>query len=605
MLDYGIIGNCKGCALINKRGNIKWMCFPDFSSASIFAKILDKEKGGSFDIIPKGRYKIEQRYIENTNVLETYFINKRKKFVVIDFFPRYRKLLPSKRSNVYKQNRLIRVIKPLKGKPIIKINYNPKPDYAKKDPIFYNEEGNLTAEANNKKISLISNINYKTIIDKEYFELDRTKYFIIGGKEKASDFSVEHCNRLAGWTKAYWKKWVSTLVLPEQNRDLIIRSALVLKLLTFSETGAVIAATTTSIPEEINSERTFDYRFAWIRDGALAVDALKKIGRDYEAKRLLEFFIENSIKLKKSLQIMYGIHGEKLLTEKELYHLSGFKDSKPVRIGNAAYNQKQNDIYGELIDIIYLYFAYYKYEKKVSQKYWNFLKHLVKHIKYNWNTKDAGIWEFRGRHEDFIYSKLMCYVGVDRAIKLAQTYGKDKLSEKWIELRDKIRKEIIDKGYNKKKRAFTMFYGSPNLDASVLRMVYHEFLDKDDPRLISTVKKIYNELRRDYLVRRYKIKDDFGKSKSAFTVCSFWLIQALYYIGEVDKAKMMFQKLVKKGNHLGLFSEDLDIKTRKLLGNFPQAYTHIALINTAILLSEWSAKRKKIDWSEIPRKKWF
>jgi len=605
MLDYGIVGNCKSCALVSKRGNIEWMCFPDFSSSSVFAKILDKEKGGSFDIITKGRYKVKQRYIEDTNVLETYFTNKRKKFVVIDFFPRYRKLLPSKRRNVYKQNRLIRIIKPLKGKPVLKINYNPKPDYAKKKPVFYNEEGNLIAEANDKKTSLISNLDYKTIVNKEYFELSKTRYFIVGGKDKASDFSVAHCNRLAGWTKAYWRKWISTLVLPEINRELIIRSALVLKLLTFSETGAIIAAATTSIPEDISSERTFDYRFSWIRDSALAVDALKKIGRDYEAKKMMEFVINNSIKLKKPLQIMYGIHGETVLTERELNYLSGFKDSKPVRVGNAAYNQKQNDIYGELIDIMYLYFGYYEYEKKVSQRYWNFLKHLVNHIKYNWNTPDAGIWEFRGRHEDFIYSKLMCFVGVDRAIKLAQIYNKDKLVEKWIALRDRIRADILDKGWNKKKRAFTMFYRSDDLDASVLRMIYHEFLEKDDPRLISTVKKIYNELRRDYLVRRYKIEDDFGKSKSAFTICSFWMIQALYYIGETEKAKKMFNRLVKKANHLGLFSEDLDIKTRKLLGNFPQAYTHIALINTAILLSEWSAKRKKIDWTEIPRKKWF
>jgi len=605
MLDYGIIGNCKTCSLVSRKGNIEWMCFPSFDSPSIFAKILDEKKGGSFDIVPDGKYKVTQEYMEDTNILETVFTNKRHAFKVVDFFPRYRKLLPSRKEKVYRQNRLIRIIRPIRGCPVLKVNYNPRPNYAKGKVRFYERDGNLVASSGKEEVSLISNVDFRTIRKGKRFELDTTKYFIVGPMDNAHDFSVAHCLRLASWTKRYWKKWVSTLVLPEVNRNIIIRSALLLKLLTCSETGAIIAAPTTSIPEEAGTQRTFDYRFCWVRDAAFAADAFKKIGRGYEARRFMEFVFENSIKQKRPLQIVYGIHGETDLKEKKLSHLSGFRGSKPVRIGNAAYNQKQNDIYGEIIDILYLYFNYYKYETKITQRYWRFLKHLVNEIRKKWDEKDAGIWEFRGIHKHFLYSKLMCFVGVDRAIRLAQSYGKEKLLEKWLPLRDKIKDDMLRNGWNKKLKAFTMYYGGDVLDASVLRIAYHELLDRYDPRIIGTIKRIYNNLRKDYLVKRYMMEDDFGKSKSAFIICSFWLIDSLYYIGEVEKAKTMFRRLIKKANHLGLFSEDLDIGTRKLIGNFPQAYTHIALINSAILLSEWSTKRKKIDWTVAPRKKWF
>ncbi|MFH1682959.1 MAG: glycoside hydrolase family 15 protein, partial [Candidatus Woesearchaeota archaeon] len=373
---------------------------------------------------------------------------------------------------------------------------------------------------------------------------------------------------------------------------------------TFSPTGAIVAAPTTSIPEEVGSERTWDYRFCWVRDAVLCADSLKKIGRRYEAKKLLGFFL-NRVLSEKHLQIMYGIHGEVKLEEKELGHLAGFKGSKPVRVGNAAHDQIQHDIYGEMIDLIYLYFVYYQYEKKMGQKYWKFLSYLVKKIKKEYAQPDSGIWEFRGILRHYTYSKFMCYIGVDRAIKIAQCYGRDKLVQQWLPLKEKLFVDICKKGFNQEKKAFTMYYGSKDLDASLLHMAYHEFLEKNDPRLISTVKAIYHNLRNDYLVQRYKVEDDFGKSKSAFTICSFWLVDALWYIGEVGKARKLFNKLVKRGNHLGLFSEDIDIKSKKLLGNFPQAYVHLALINSSILLSEWSAKRKKIDWSLIPKKEWF
>ena len=605
-MDYGIIGNCKSCALINRQANIDWFCYPAFSSPSVFARVLDKEKGGSFSISTKDRYKTKQKYIKDTNILETVFESDKAKFVVIDFFPRYRKLLPNTKKKLFRQNRLIRLIKPLKGKPVIRVCYDPRLDYARGETRLVVEHNNLVArnhvsqEKEKEPLSLLSNVDYNTILNEEYFELNHKKYFIIGQPDKPEQFNVTHCLRLMRATERYWKKWVSTLVLPEQNKDLIIRSALTLKLLTFSESGAVIAAATTSIPEEYGSERTWDYRYCWIRDASFAVDALKKIGRDFEAKKLMEFVFEQTLKKKQRMQIMYGVNGETMLTEKKLEHLAGYKQSRPVRIGNAAYKQKQNDIYGSIIEIIYLYYVFYEYEKKIPVKYWNFLKYLVGEIRSHWNEKDHGIWEFRGVKKHFTYSKLLCYVGVDRAVRIAQHYQKDKLAEDWAFLRDEIRGDILRKAWDENLRAFTMAYNDKSLDAAVLMMSYYNFLGSDDPRMVSTVRKIYDELRTGSLVRRYKIKDDFGMSGTSFTICAFWLVDALYTIGETKAARRIFKALTKRANRLGLFSEGISTDSKQQRGNFPQAYTHLALINTALLLSEWGIRRKKLSPYELP-----
>lgn len=598
MLDYGIIGNCKTCALVKKNASIEWMCYPDFNSPSVFAKILDQEIGGSFSLRPVGNYTIKQRYIPGTAILETMFTNLRHAFVVYDFFPRYKKLTKKKHERLFTQNNLFRIIKPLRGSPKIRIDYDPKPHYARINPTFEVVDSNLICDG----LSLTSNISFKTIMQSEPFVLDRTKYLIMGGKKVASDCSVKYCLSLLRATKTYWEKWVDTLILPEQNKEIIIRSAITLKLLTYSPTGAIIAAPTTSIPEEVGTDRTWDYRYCWVRDSVFCVDALKKIGRDYEAKKLMDFILRTEEK-SKGIQIMYGINGEKKLTEKKLMHLEGYHGSKPVRVGNAAHSQLQHDIYGEIIDLFYLYFGYYQYETRMRNAHWKFICRLVNLIKQEWRKKDSGIWEFRGKHEHYTFSKFMCYVGVDRAIKLAQCYGREKHIPNWLRLRDEIQESVLLHGFNPEVNAFTMHYGSKELDAAMLQMSYYDFIEHTDPRIISTIKKVYHKLRKNYMVQRYTAPDDFGMSKSAFIICSFWLVDALYSIGEVRKARKIYTKLLKKSNHLGLFSEDFDLKTKKLTGNFPQAYTHTALINSSILLSEWSAKRKRINWNLISRKK--
>jgi len=590
MMDYGLIGNCRTCALIGKDASIDWMCYPDFSSPSIFGRILDRRKGGSLSIRPTGKYSVSQQYIEKTAILETVFQSRNHAFKVIDFFPRYKRLIAGKFSRLITNNYLVRIIQPIRGQPRLRVKYDPRPDYARNTP-----------EGGTEQFKLESNLNIETIMKSGLFMLDHSFYFAMGNPNA---LTMKKCKGLLASTRNYWRRWVETLVLPETNKEIIIRSAITLKLLTFSETGAIIAAPTTSLPEEVGNVRNYDYRYCWVRDAAFCADAFKKIGRDYEAKKLMEFIIKVALR-DDHIQVMYGIRGETRLEEKMLSHLSGFKGSRPVRIGNAANRQRQHDIYGSIIDIFYLYFVYYEYERVVRSRYWGILKYAVNQIKFNWDSKDNGIWEFREKLEHFTYSKLMCYIGVDRAIKIAQHFGKDESIGEWTGLREEIREDLLRNGWSKARNAFTMHYGSRYLDASLLLMTYHEFLEKNDPRLIDTIKAIYTNLRRDDLVMRYKVRDDFGISKSAFTVCSFWLIDALYYIGEVEKARRIFDRIIARANHLGLFSEDMDLKTKALLGNFPQAYTHIALINSSILLSEWSAKRKKIDWSKVQRKKWF
>lgn len=604
MLDYGIIGNCVTCALVKKDSSVDWMCYPNFSSPSVFARILDEEKGGFFSFIPDKKCNIIQRYIENTNVLETIFECKEYSFKIIDFFPRYKSLLGKKKTKLIKENRLIRILEPINGIAKLKVFFKPKLDYALGETRLLEINNNIDVIKGDKKLQLITNIYLNKIFNEESFELRRRLYFVFGEPDDPSKYSIKKCLSLFSSTKKYWTNWVNSLILPNENKNLIVRSALCLKLLIYSETGAVIAAATTSIPEEVGSMRNWDYRLCWVRDSSMTIDALYKIGRGYEAKKFMDFVMNQVIK-NDNIQIMYGINGETKLKENILNHLSGFKGSKPVRIGNAAYNQYQHDIYGELIDIIYLYFIYYGFKNKMIQKYWKFLKFIVNQIKFRWDTKDQGIWEFRGQMQHYTFSKFMCYVGIDRAVKIAQHFKKDDLANEWTNLREEIKEDLCKNGYNKKKEAFTIYYGSEDLDASLLLMAYHEFLSSDDQRLINTIKRVYDELRNDYLVQRYSIQDDFGKSESSFTICSFWLVEALIHIGEKEKAKQIFDKLIKNSNHLGLFSEDIDIKTKKLIGNFPQAYTHIALINCSILLSEWSAKRKKIDWKVVNRKQWI
>lgn len=566
-MDYGIIGNCRTCALVKKDTSVDWMCYPKFSSPSVFARILDPD-GGHLKIIPKVKSRIKQRYIPRSAVLETTFTSRQGKFRVIDFFPKDG------------PNCMVRLIRPVRGKPEIRCEFSPRPDYARKKPELH-VKGNVITAGN---FRLETNIPAHSIVSDQHFRLEHGKYLSFGDEGAGS---LQKAMSLLYNTLRFWKEWTGDLFIPRYKRHYVIRSAITLKLLTYEKTGAIVAAPTTSLPEVVGSDRTFDYRYCWVRDSAFCVDVLNKIGKDDEAKALLEFILKRVAR--NGSHIMYGIEGETKLTEQELSHLEGYKGSRPVRIGNAAHSQLQLDVYGGVLDVIYLYYGYYRYTMPESS--WKYVRFLVRQIEKKWKEKDSGIWEFRGEMKHYTYSKFMCYVGVDRAIRLAQIYRKYRLAGKWEALREEIKLDILEKGYDEEMQAFTMEYGGRDLDASLLQMTYHDFLTFDDPRIVNTVTNIYKRLRKGHLVKRYLVEDDFGVSTSAFTICGFWLVDSLFNIGKKNAARRMYSRLLRDSNHLGLFSEDIDLSTKKLRGNFPQAYTHLALINSSVLLSEWCAKR--------------
>ena len=579
-LDYGIIGNCKSAALISKTGSLEWCCLPNFASAAVFAKLLDEKKGGSFEIIVDDSYKITQEYLWETNILNTEFTDGTNSFQVIDFMPRY----PREDGSFYAPPDVIRFIRLISGKPKFKVKYDPRLDFAREKT--YNEfKGNyiksFTKEGKYDSLFLYSNLDLNDVLEGKELELTGNAYFLLGYHEKLITQSLDRSYLKFQRTKTYWMNWSAKTTRYTHYENEIMRSALVLKCLSYKKSGAVLAAATTSLPETIGEERNWDYRFCWIRDASMVIKVMAGLGHIKSAKDFLQFIIDIIPDKDEKIQIMYGINGEKELTEHILDHLSGYKDSHPVRTGNAAYIQKQNDIYGILMEVIYQQFNQFETSLENSEELWTVVRGIVKIVEENWQKPDKGIWELRTEDRHFVFSKLLCWVAIDRAIKIGEVLRMGINDTHWKSLRAEIYNNIYNNGWNEEVQAYTQYYGSKDLDASTLLMEQYGFIEAKDPRFVSTVHATEKELCKDGLMYRYKNKDDFGEPTSSFTICTFWLIDSLFKIGEKKKAKQMFDQLLSYSNHLGLFSEDIDFETKRLLGNFPQAYSHLALIETA------------------------
>ena len=580
-LNYGIIGNCKSSALINADSSIDWCCLPQFDSSAVFCKIIDEKIGGSFKIEVDKSYTITQHYLNNTAILKTNFRNNENEFEVLDFMTRFK--LDDK--NFYNPPELQRMIRPIRGLPKIKVLYNPTLEYANGKTKTYEKEDFIVSvfeEASYETLFLYTDIEKNKILENKEFELAEPVYLNLSYNEKIDVPNLKKSNIEFEKTKEYWINWCKKGPKYKLYNDEVKRSAITLKLLTFEKTGAVLAAATTSIPETIGEVRNWDYRFCWIRDASMVIKIIAKLGHERIVKNFIDFIVNLIPNKNEKLQIMYGIDGQKILTEKKLDHLSGYKNSKPVRIGNAAYIQKQNDIYGILVDVIHFQIEKFKEENYKYEQLWSIVKSVVWVVEKNWKKPDKGIWEFRNEDQHFTFSKLLCWVAIDRAIKISNLIKKGRKTDRWIPLRDEIKNDILSNAWNPKIKAFSQSYGSDFLDASVLLMESYGFIESKDPKYIDTVKAIEKELLYEGLLFRYKNNDDFGEPKSSFTVCTFWYINSLFKIGEESKAKRLFDQLLSNSNHLGLFSEDLDFKTKKMLGNFPQAYSHLALIETAM-----------------------
>ena len=581
-LNYGIIGNCKSSALINEDSSIDWSCLPQFDSPSVFGKILDDQKGGAFKIVCDQSYQISQKYLEKTAILLTRFDNGTDVFQLLDFMPRYQK----DNGVYYAPPEITRLVKIIKGNPVIKVIYDPKLEYAQGETKNYIKDDYIVSVVDDERydtLTLYTDLNKASVLNGDKINLDKDYFFKISYNEKIKPFTIDDIKFEFEKTKVYWLNWCfKTPTFDNTYKEQILRSAITLKLLTFEKTGAVLAAATTSLPETIGEVRNWDYRFCWIRDASMVIKVITKLGHLKIVKNFIEFIIDLIPDKDEKLQIMYGINGEKMLTEKTLDHLSGYRDSKPVRIGNAAFIQKQNDIYGILMDAIHFHIEKYIDETDKHEELWSIVKSIVWVVEHNWKQADKGIWEFRKEDRHFTFSKLLCWVAVDRAIKISEIIQSGKSAKKWEGLRTEIYNDIIENAWNDEVQSFTQSYGTLHLDASVLLMEYYGFIEAKDSKYVKKVKAIEKELSHEGLLFRYKNDDDFGTPSSSFTVCTFWFISSLYKIGEKEKSKAMFDQLLSYSNHLGLFSEDIDFKSKRLLGNFPQAYSHLALIDTAL-----------------------
>ena len=580
-LNYGIIGNCKSSALINEDSSIEWCCLPQFDSPSVFGKILDQKKGGSFQILCDNSYSITQKYVDNTCILMTKFDNGSDAFELLDYMPRFQK----ENGVYYAPPEICRILKLVKGSPKLKVLYDPRLVYSIGRTNNYEKNDFIVSVVNEERydtLYLYTDLNKKNILECSEISLDRDYFLAISYNEKINPPSLDHINLELERTKVYWLNWCFKTPTYKNYNSQILRSAMTLKLLTFEKTGAVLAAATTSLPETIGEVRNWDYRFCWIRDASMVIKVITKLGHVKIVKKFIDFILDIIPDKNEKLQIMYGINGEKMLTEETLDHLSGYKNSRPVRVGNAAFIQKQNDIYGILVDAIHYQIEKYINENDKHEELWSIVKNIVWVVDNNWKMPDKGIWEFRQEDQHFTFSKLLCWVAVDRAIKISELIQGGKSAKKWKSLRSEIYNDIIENAWSDEKQAFTQSYGAEHLDASVLLMEPYGFIDAKDTRYVKTVKAIERELSHEGLLFRYKNVDDFGTPSSSFTVCTFWFINSLYKIGEKEKSKLMFDKLLSYSNHLGLFSEDIDFKSKRLLGNFPQAYSHLALIDTAM-----------------------
>lgn len=584
-LNYAVIGNGRSAALVSDKGAIEWACLPEFDSASVFAKILDRNRGGSFEILVDDSYQIHQKYIRNTNIVITEFASEEGKFEVIDFMPRYKREF---HRYVYPPD-IIRYIRRISGYPRFSVRYDPRLMYSQfetEHKIIHNYIESYTINGVYESVYLYSDLPLEKILSGETMTAMDKHFFLLSYNQKLLDWSTERVYVEFQRTKVYWLNWVSHIHTFKKYDDEIKRSALVLKLLSYQRSGAILAAITTSLPETIGEVRNWDYRFSWVRDASMIITTLISIGLETAAEKFLKFIIDVFIYKGDEIQIMYGIRGERDLVEKELPWLEGYESSVPVRVGNAAYIQKQHDIYGVLLDVIYKYFELFKNTLENSEELWSLTTGVLRKVEKHWQEPDMGIWEFRSGKQHFVFSKVLCWVAFDRGVKIAQLLGRTEFIDPWSNLRDAVHNEIMENGWNEELQSFTQAYRNDNMDSANLLLASYDFVSPGDPMYVGTVMKIYEELNRDGLMYRYKNKDDFGEPRSSFTVCSFWMVKSLYQIGRKKEARAMFKNLLAHSNHVGLYSEDIDFKTKRLLGNFPQGYSHLALIDAAITLAD-------------------
>ena len=585
--DYGIIGNMLSAALVGIDGSIDWCCLPRFDSPSVFAAILDDEKGGRFHIKPLLPFESRQAYMPDTNVLQTTFQTETGTATVTDFMPCYR----TSQGRLIQPSEIHRLVDCTQGEVALEAVFEPKLDYARAETILSVSKYGPTTKSKAEALALSSLIPVTVHGDRAVSQFtlkqgQKAGFILSYGSDRSLPPGIHSSAVKLRKTVDYWQRQAEGCAFSGPWRKIIVRSYLTLHLLVYSPTGAIVAAPTTSLPEGIGGERNWDYRYAWLRDASLTINAFTYLGHGEEAGGFMRWLLNVCDKCGPKAQILYDIDFEDPLDEQVLSHFKGYRDSRPVRIGNDAYRQRQLDVFGEMLEAAY---SYLNIGGRIMRRTWALLESFVNAACELWQQPDSGIWEVRGGPYHFVHSKLMCWVAVDRGVKIAEKLGYRKNLERWRRTAQDIRGDILTRGWNSQRRAFTQHYDTLALDASNLLIPLFGFLSVSDERIKSTIERTVEELDYNGLLRRYKTDetdDGLGGSEGAFLWCSFWLVRNLLRLGRLDDAIALYEKILSYGNHLSLFSEMVDPTSGEALGNFPQALSHLAVIITGMELAQ-------------------
>jgi GH15 family glucan-1,4-alpha-glucosidase len=579
--DYGLIGDLQAAALVGRNGAIDWLCLPRFDSASCFSALLGEERHGRWLLAPAGGVRAtSRRYRPGTLVLETEFEGSEGAVRVIDFMPRRGNGPP----------RVMRIVEGVRGRVPMRMELSLRPDYGSTRPWVERASDGAVATAGPDEFRVSTPLPLQ--VDDGTISAD---FLVVEGARERMTLTwhlsyeeapaVEDADSALARTEAWWREWSGRCQYEGPYREQVLTSLIALKAMTSETTGAVIAAPTTSLPEEIGGVRNWDYRYCWLRDSVLALEALLDAGYTDEAVAFRDFLLRVGTGDPTTIQIMYGIGGERRLTEFELPDLPGYERSRPVRIGNAASEQFQLDVYGEVAAVM---FVGAERLGRVEERLWPRWRGIVEYVETIWRRPDDGIWEARGPQRHYTYSKVMAWVVFDRAVRTAERFQLEAPIDRWKQVRDEIHAEVCERGYDPERRTFTQYYGSKELDASVLNIPLVGFLPGTDERVTGTIDAVWRELGRDGFVSRYstaETDDGLAGDEGQFLACSFWLVNALARNGRVDEARALFERLVGLSNDLGLLAEEYDVAHRRQVGNFPQAFSHLTLILAARAIS--------------------
>ncbi len=579
--DYALVGDCHTAALVAKNGSIDWLCLPRFDSAACFAALLGSPENGRWQIKPTGEIlEVRRRYREGTLILETDFRTGEGEVTLIDFMPQRTEAVD-----------LVRMVKGKKGRVRMEVELVFRFDYGSIVPWVRKTDFGLRAVAGPDTVLLYTEVplhgeNFTTKGEFTVSEGEEVDFILLWHPSHAPVEELRGCGDVLSKTEEWWQEWSGRCTYQGPYKEAVLRSLITLKALTYAPTGGIVAAPTTSLPEMIGGGRNWDYRLCWLRDATFTLYSLLMGGYTEEACEWREWLLRAVAGTPSQLKIMYGLGGERRSPEMELDWLPGYENSSPVRTGNGAWNQFQLDVFGEIMDALHLA---RRRGLEPDGNAWRLQKALLNHLESVWTNPDEGIWEIRGPQRHFTHSKVMAWVAVDRMIKSVESFGLDGPVDKWKKLRDKIHQEVCEKGFDRKQNSFVQYYGSEDLDAALLMIPLVGFLPANDPRVTGTVEAIENRLLREGFVLRYSTKsevDGLPPGEGAFLPCSFWLVDNYFLQGRTEEARQLFQELLGLCNDVGLISEEYDPHAKRLLGNFPQAFTHVGLINTACNLSQ-------------------